>query len=423
MFYDYLFLERCITKLLGKHITDLLQANKSTTLFVVVVVVVVVVVGYQKALPYDPTTTMLALTSWLGGVSLCLPTPKLLVLDVYSKLGGNKLGQVKRPLLDRHNKFTAFQTLRDVQDQIATFFAHPKRPPRYIAIFVGQVRLTPKNFMFAKTLYRQTCDVVQRVLQGAESISVMYDEDDKDALASLINFDISFVSGVLNVACPVEVYTILLPQLEVACFDYSPVKTIKSPIRAFELGSIACFPFLEELCITGCLQFAATIFYDLYQSRVKRLTITFELLTLPHGVDLMVNLTSFDVTLVPPYKTQACQTIPSELGLLTNLKSLAIRGDGFGGHVPRQIGQLPRLTALTIRDTRVTTLPTELGDLACLEHLDLECNTRLRGDIPSSLNHLTKLRTIRAQHTNNLCKSEITLPGTWTDDTWTSSRC
>ena len=167
MFYDYLFLESCITKLLGKHITDLLQANKSTTLFVVVVVVVV----YQKAVPYDPRTIMLALASWLGEVSLRLPTPKLLVLDVYSKLGGNKLGQVKRPLLDRHNVFTAFQTLRDIQDQIARFFAHSRRPPRYIAIFVGKVRLTPKHFMFAKTLYRAnvrrrtTCASRSRVYQ------------------------------------------------------------------------------------------------------------------------------------------------------------------------------------------------------------------------------------------------------------------
>ena len=257
---------------------------------------------------------------------------------------------------------------------------------------------------------------------------MMYDEDDKDVLASLTNFDISFVLGVLNVACPVEVYTILLPQLEVACFDYSPVKTIKSPIRAFELGSIACFPFLEELCITGCLKLATTIFHDLYQSRVKRLTITFEMLTLPHGVELMVNLTSFDVKLVAPCTTQGCQgyqTIPSELGLLTNLKNLAIRGNGFVGQVPRQIGQLSRLRALTIRDTRVTTLPDELGDLACLEYLDLECNTCLYGDISFSVNRLTNLRTIFARNTKQLssCKSAITLPGTWTDDTWTSSRC
>ena len=166
-----------------------------------------------------------------------------------------------------------------------------------------------------------------------------------------------------------------------------------------------------------------TIFHDLYQSRIKRLTITFEMLTLPHGVDLMVNLTSFDVTLVPPNTTRLCQRIPSELGLLTNLENLVICGTGFGGRVPHQIGQLSRLRALTIRGTQVTALPTGLGDLACLEHLDLECNTRLRGDIPSSLNHLTKLRTIRAKHTNNLCKSEITLPGTWTDDTWTSNSC
>ena len=114
---------------------------------------------------------MLALASWLGEVSLRLPTPKLLVLDVYSKLGGNKLGQVKRPLLDRHNVFTAFQTLRDIQDQIARFFAHSRRPPRYIAIFVGKVRLTPKHFMFAKTLYRAnvrrrtTCASRSRVYQ------------------------------------------------------------------------------------------------------------------------------------------------------------------------------------------------------------------------------------------------------------------
>ena len=369
---------------------------------------------------------MLALASWLGEVSLRLPTPKLLVLDVYSKLGGNKLGQVKRPLLDRHNVFTAFQTLRDMQDQIAAFFAHPKRPPRYIAIFVGQVRLTPKNFMFVKTLYYHTCNKVKRKLKGAKSISVMYDEDDEDAWDHLIYLNFDWDGGALEVNCPVELEIIMRPQIEVVCFEYGPVKTICTSIRAHELGSIACFPLLEELLVIGYILKGTTFFKDLCQSRVKRLTVNFEMQTLPQGVGLMVNLTSLDVRLDLPYaQMQGRQAVPSELGLLTNLKNLAIRGNGFVGQVPRQIGQLSRLRALTIRDTRVTTLPDELGDLACLEYLDLECNTCLYGDISFSVNRLTNLRTIFARNTKQLssCKSAITLPGTWTDDTWTSSRC
>ena len=78
-------------------------------------------------------------------------------------------------------------------------------------------------------------------------------------------------------------------------------------------------------------------------------------------------------------------TVPSELGLLTNLTTLWLSGLGFQGDIPSELGRLSKLQELFITNTWVTSLPTVLGELASLTHLDLSGNTMLRCGLPSCL--------------------------------------
>ncbi len=66
------------------------------------------------------------------------------------------------------------------------------------------------------------------------------------------------------------------------------------------------------------------------------------------------------------------------------------------GSLPRQIGDLTRLSTLFIRSKNLTgEIPTELGNLAGLDTLDLV--STLTGEIPGELGNLTNLRVLRLE--------------------------
>ena len=63
-------------------------------------------------------------------------------------------------------------------------------------------------------------------------------------------------------------------------------------------------------------------------------------------------------------------TIPTEIGLLSNLEDLNLRGghDGFGlaGTMPSECGLLTKLIGFDVHRNELTgSLPTELGNLVC----------------------------------------------------------
>lgn len=96
--------------------------------------------------------------------------------------------------------------------------------------------------------------------------------------------------------------------------------------------------------------------------------------------------------------------VPSEIGLLCNLKSLNLN---FGGIkvIPTQIGQLKKLTGLYLSDNDITELPTEIGQLHKLRTLNLD-NNNLHY-LPSELNNLTNLNTLFIKHNNITNKQKI----------------
>lgn len=86
--------------------------------------------------------------------------------------------------------------------------------------------------------------------------------------------------------------------------------------------------------------------------------------------------------------------IPSELGLLNQLRTLDLRGNRLTSEIPPELGSLTKLEELYLAHNDLTgEIPPELGQLKNLEHLDLRDN-RLAGEVPPELGALTKLREL-----------------------------
>ena len=84
--------------------------------------------------------------------------------------------------------------------------------------------------------------------------------------------------------------------------------------------------------------------------------------------------------------------IPPELGNLSSLEELWLDGNRLEGPIPPELGSLARLRDLRLRGNALAgPIPPELGDLAGLEGLWLDGN-RLEGPIPQELGSLGRLR-------------------------------
>ncbi|KAI2505040.1 hypothetical protein MHU86_9396 [Fragilaria crotonensis] len=89
--------------------------------------------------------------------------------------------------------------------------------------------------------------------------------------------------------------------------------------------------------------------------------------------------------------TTTGSTIPSEIGLLTQLTYLDVESNSLSSTIPSEIGLLTQLRKLDIsRNALTSTIPSEIGLLTLLTELDFS-NNQLTGTIPSSLCSLTSL--------------------------------
>lgn len=86
--------------------------------------------------------------------------------------------------------------------------------------------------------------------------------------------------------------------------------------------------------------------------------------------------------------------IPSALGDLTNLETLALSGNELTSSIPPELGRLTRLAHLDLCPNQlVGTIPPELGDLNSLRTLCLGEN-RLEGPLPAELGSLVNLERL-----------------------------
>ena len=79
-------------------------------------------------------------------------------------------------------------------------------------------------------------------------------------------------------------------------------------------------------------------------------------------------------------------TIPTEIGWLTQLTDLNLGREELTGTIPSTLASLTQLTRLTLSSNQLTgTIPSTLTSLTQLNWLDLYNNTQLLGTIPSTL--------------------------------------
>jgi len=130
-------------------------------------------------------------------------------------------------------------------------------------------------------------------------------------------------------------------------------------------------------------------------------------------------------TTLEVYSRIIAGTIPSEIGLFTNLERLSLYNAQVNGSIPKEIGNLQKLTLFNVHNNYISgkipsemgnmtslvhfyaysnflsgRLPSELGLLPALEALFLSKNF-IRGTIPTTFGNLTKLYQF-SLHRNNL---------------------
>ena len=100
------------------------------------------------------------------------------------------------------------------------------------------------------------------------------------------------------------------------------------------------------------------------------------------------------VTALGLFGNQLRGAIPSELGNLASLQELNLDYNELSGEIPVELGNLASLKRLVLNTNQLTgPIPSELGALASLQYLYLSYN-ELSGEIPSELGDLSSLEIL-----------------------------
>jgi|LakMenEpi03Aug12_release.lakeMendotaPanAssembly.Ray.scaffolds.fasta_scaffold19383_6 hypothetical protein len=355
--------------------------------------------------------------NFLGYVKLCRGLPrnanhlsanqvgyKQLYTDrAVKKLSSSKQVGAKSRNSEQDDMKQLYRLLRDVQDQVATFFGHPSIPSRYLAIYVRETRLTSKMFPFIEEdkmhliTPKSVGETILKLLDGALYIDVMYEED------SMYAKEVMSCMGMWFRGAPVGTLDIGLDRgtpraealpAELEVFNFGGVvRRIKTSYSAYNLGKgLLKFPCLEQLKIDGTVQevdFAGLAQLKLL-SKLHLSTKTFD-----KRFCSLTKLTSLCVAC-----NEQKSSLPTELGLMTNLRFLGLSGK-ITGCIPTELGLLGLEELSLCGNTSTTTfstttfdgsIPTELGLMTTLNTLVLQ--GKFSGVIPSELGLLTKLESL-----------------------------
>jgi len=82
--------------------------------------------------------------------------------------------------------------------------------------------------------------------------------------------------------------------------------------------------------------------------------------------------------------------LPTELGLLSNVKRLVLYNNRLSGGIPSEIGQMESLEELHLLFNLLDKLPDEIGNLKSLTTLELS-NNRIEGTLPTNMGKMEKI--------------------------------
>ena len=373
---------------------------------------------------------MLCLETWCGAFPARLPSYKFGTLQVFSKLGGNFLGLVAKPCSKSlQDATTAYITLRGMQAKAALLLKHEYLPPRYLALYVGSCRITCPSFPFKDCLDQKLLGFLD-TLHGAERIDVVYDGDTDFCVARaslqdkgllVCENDIKVVvhrDGMCFVHTPIN--ALVQPELDVWAFN----KNIRHLVfwwPARTIGDLRFFPDMAGLSMLGSCSVQDVDFGSLASSCKSLQTLDIRLEVDPSnllGINKLRSLEHLGVVACGSGKA----TIPREVGSLSKLGSLTVRGQQITGQIPTEIGQLGGLRHLRLTNTKLTSyIPSEFGNLARLSELDLSENEFLHGELPRQLNKLSNLKHIYLNSTPSVTTHFFELQGAWKNGMWTKN--
>jgi Leucine-rich repeat (LRR) protein len=112
--------------------------------------------------------------------------------------------------------------------------------------------------------------------------------------------------------------------------------------------------------------------------------------SLPTSIGLLSNLQNLQMIV-----NELQGTLPSEIGSLSSLLSFNLaRNLGISGTIPTTIGSLKELRLFSLKDAELAgTIPTQIGTMSNLDVFDVGYN-RLNGPIPSEMGNLLNLQVV-----------------------------
>ena len=117
---------------------------------------------------------MLAFQAW----SMCfIPLRHAKTFRVFCKTNGACLGSIPDVATKSSNR-----RLRWLQLCASKLLQHATRTPRYLKLYVGGCLITPKEFVYKTRLTKEQSELVKQRLVSADSLSIMWDEDDAEAV-------------------------------------------------------------------------------------------------------------------------------------------------------------------------------------------------------------------------------------------------
>ena len=352
------------------------------------------------------------------------------------KLSGQVLGKVVLP-----KDVTLEEKLVFMQERVARLMAHPARSPNFVRLFVGAEELTTTFFLFYQSFEDQkpeACaeqqELVAKLLDPRSvDVDAMWEEDDSWAKKRLavMGYTRGFFRCklgredliVLSIRCDPGTKMAIVPEMKI--FDFPKLPHLRLEASWFKkvlLGDISVFTGLKGLILRynyyGCSSLAAS---SLQYLEVPYLTPRIQRAIKDHKT--LEHLVLTDLHSIPSTIGELTYLKHLQLGVLSlrdgvpklcslvNLESLHMSMHRFTDTMPSEIGLLTNLKTLRISPNLQGSLPKEFANLEKLENLNVSFNLDF-DDSEFTFETMPKLTKINARYT----KARFQLGPGWTED-------